>query len=217
MSTSDNYCIKPEYISRVDVKYDTHVEESAKVWQPYVYELGVALARERGCSTILDVGCGAARKLASYMDEFSVIGVDYGDNIEYCREEYSNATWIAQDLETDLSLTIPEDTVIICSDVIEHLLDPDPLMHSLTRLLSQGSVLVLSTPNRKPASNRTAQPEHVREWTLDELKDYVSLSVPISWSGVTQSNSGPKSAWSTSLLVCTNQIEDIVVPEEWGR
>lgn len=62
----------------------------------------------------------------------------------------------------------------MCSDVIEHLLDPLPLVRSLVRLSQRAPFVVVSTPDRERARGllHMGPPcnlAHVREWTLGEL------------------------------------------------
>ena len=213
-----SYYLPSEYKDNKTVVYDSHALESDLMWQPHVYDLAFELAKQHGCSTVVDIGCGSARKLAPFMDEFKVVGVDYKENIEFCKKTFDNATWVEHDLEKEgLELTIPEDTVIICSDVLEHLLDPTALMYTLQNLLSRSSMLILSTPKRKYRSLGPPQKHHVREWALCELLDYVSLFMPIRWHGVTKSNSNSNSEWITSMVVCSNGVSEIEVPDKWGR
>ena len=219
-SMPTNYFIPGTYMANKTVVYDSHLVEGDIVYQPHVYDLAFELARQHGCSTVVDIGCGSAKKLAPGMSEFKVIGVDYKDNLEFCKEKYPEAEWIEHDLEeTGLDIDIPEDTVIICADVLEHMIDPNPLMIMIQHLLAAGSILILSTPTRKYKSKGPPQKHHIREWALRELINYVSLFVPIKWSGVTKSDDKPDGVWNTSLIVCTNKIakEDIEVPAEWGK
>jgi SAM-dependent methyltransferase len=124
------------------------------------------------------VGCGHARKLAKLSGEFDIIGIDYGPNIEYCRNTYSFGVWLEADFETPLPLPLPKSvldgSIVICSDVIEHMVDPMALLALLKELLTHAAAVVLSTPDRArtygqshfgPSPNRA----HTREWTAEEL------------------------------------------------
>ena len=211
--------IKPEYKPRCTVLYDSHVVEGETVWQPHVYDLAIMYANRYNCTNIIDVGCGSARKLAPYLKDFKVTGIDYKDNLKFCKESYPEASWVEHDLESEFTLKIPKGSIIICADVVEHLKDPTGLLLSLRNLLDQGTMLLLSTPLRKDASNGPPQRHHFREWAFDELVGYVSSFMPLAWIGTTKSNSTEGSSWITSLLICTNGIprNNLEVPEVWAR
>ena len=211
--------IKPEYKSRSTVLYASHVVENDVVWQPHVYDLAILYANRYNCTDIIDVGCGGAHKLAPYFKDFKVTGIDYKENLKFCRDTYPDASWIDHDLETEFTLKIPNASVIICADVIEHLQDPTSLMLSLKNLLNQGRVLLLSTPLRTDRHPGPPPKHHFREWSFDELVGYVSSFIPLAWIGTTKSNSHERSEWITTLLISTREIcrYNFKVPEVWGR
>jgi 2-polyprenyl-3-methyl-5-hydroxy-6-metoxy-1,4-benzoquinol methylase len=172
--------LPPEYVSRAvpDYFHDAVEVMNGVTWQPDVYETAAELARSLGCGTIVDLGCGHARKLAALHPEFRIIGIDYGANIQYCRSTYSFGSWLETNLEYRELLPIPAsiltDAIIVCSDVIEHLIDPRPLLHTLRTLLTRAPAAVLTSPDRlkthgKDQLGPPPNPAHVREWTAPEL------------------------------------------------
>lgn len=199
LTPPSNYCIKAGYRSRLTPEYfeDTQVASTGIVHQPDVYDLAVHLARRLGCTHILDVGCGRGRKLASLHPEFQVIGIDFGSNIAYCRANYPFGDWRTADLEQPqvfLDAEQLEHTVIVCSDVIEHLKSPEGLLTSLAVALRHAPMALLSTPERDrvrgpqdmgPPSN----PAHVREWNLDEFSELLAAhGLDIAFHGLTCNN-----------------------------
>jgi LPS sulfotransferase NodH len=67
-------------------------------------------------------------------------------------------------------------SVIVCSDVIEHLVRPDRLLATLSAALRHARLLILSTPDRDLAHELRdmgppANPSHVREWNLAEFAE----------------------------------------------
>ncbi len=172
--------LPPQYVARPRPDYYVDsVENNLHVtWQPDVYPAAAQLARSFGCGTIIDIGCGHARKLVALAPEFGIIGVDYGPNIAHCRKSYGDGVWLEADFEVPLPLPIPNavlsDSVVVCSDVIEHMIDPLPLLALLKQLVKSAAAVVLSTPDRDrtygaghfgPSPNHA----HTREWTADEL------------------------------------------------
>ena len=84
-----------------------------------------------GLVILLIWGADLAQKLIDTSRRYSLlpIGLDYGANLVHCRNSYREGQWIEADFENpDRNLLGPdvlEQAVIICSDLIEHLRDPN--------------------------------------------------------------------------------------------
>jgi 2-polyprenyl-3-methyl-5-hydroxy-6-metoxy-1,4-benzoquinol methylase len=153
-------------------------------YQVPVYRLAVRRARQRGCRTIVDIGCGSGDKLARHFEArgLRVVGVDQESAIRLARRRFRGVEWTAGDLETDAfweELRQLEPDMVICADVIEHLVDPVTLLHRLRDLVADG-LLLLSTPDRSrlvaPQSGPPLNPRHIREWSAEELSRLVQAS-----------------------------------------
>ncbi len=236
LSENNQYAIKSGYTHRPAPDYyadnpERHAE--GVIWQPEVYEIAAGIAAACGCDTILDIGCGTASKLVALHPRFRIIGVDFGRNLEFCRENYPQGEWLEADLEQIDSLPIDatklERAVIVCSDVIEHLIDPMPLLRAIRRLLRNCSYALISTPDRNllrgmqdqgPPSNL----HHVREWAMPELETLVrSFGIEQKYCGLTLSNNLSE-ARNTILIVAKGTGEsferDLLpprVPGWWYR
>jgi SAM-dependent methyltransferase len=197
-----NFGIKRGYCARPAPDYysDTSRPGAGEiVWQPEVYEVAARAARGLGCGHILDIGCGSGEKLAALHPAFRIIGVDFGGNLAHCREKYPFGTWIEADFEKagDLPLNadLLSDCMIICSDVIEHLIDPRPLLLLLRSLLRHAPLALISKPERNLKetgwldNGPPRNPHHVREWTLPELTRFAeSMGLGLAYSGLTITN-----------------------------
>lgn len=204
------FCIDSEFIQNPTPRYDNKADfykEGSLVWQPHVYDLAGYLLDTFKCNTLIDVGCGNAHKLIPYMEVCNIIGIDYGPNIQFCKDRYKGK-WIEQDLEESFYLEVPEDSIIICADVIEHLMDPDNILKSL---VGKGKVLLISTPDRK--GKGPPQRAHVREWTTGELNNYLSKFFNVTWIGLTKSHN--KSGFFTSLAI-VSKVDLPEIPKEWA-
>jgi SAM-dependent methyltransferase len=211
-ATSDRFFLPPGYVERPRPSYFVDVND--RTWQPHVYPLAAALARHAGATHIVDVGCGRAGKLAALRGELSVIGIDYGPNLQHCREQYPDATWIEADLEQPAPCPLDErliaQSVIVCADVIEHLVDPTALLAMLAGMGADAPAVLLSTPERVRTWGPThlgppPNVAHVREWSLDELCTLATHhGLTLAFAGVTASDD---QTWvmSTSLLVASRQ------------
>jgi SAM-dependent methyltransferase len=190
-----DYCLPRGYQARLKPDYfkDNGYEG---VWQPDVYPDGATLAGRLEARRIIDVGCGTGQKLASLHPDFEIIGIDYGFNIEACRQLYDFGTWLEIDLDRDESLGISDftDSVLVCADVIEHLVYPEKLLRLLSDALDRGAgALVLSTPDRDLINTPgnlgpPPNPAHVREWTNGELERFMASSGLLGRFGRTRTN-----------------------------
>ena len=207
-----NWFIRPSYESRLEALYfEDFAADSRIVHQPDVYPFAAYLARHHGCEYVIDLGCGSGHKLAALASDLQTIGVDYGINIDACRRAYPGGRWIEHDLagpdQPPIEEAVARRSVVICSDVIEHLVSPGPLLATLRRLSSLAPATVISTPERDLVRGvedhgPPANPCHVREWNRPEfLKMLEWADLQVSFSGLTTNNNEDRSK-KTILAVC---------------
>lgn len=179
-----------------------------RVWQPDVYPYAAELARLGGSVRLVDVGCSTAAKLQPYGDEFDLIGVDLpgtpapdGVSMRYRDLDAPGRFPVAKKLLAG--------SVLVCSDVIEHLVQPEYLVAMLVDALGTADALVLSTPDRArtrgPADlGPPRNPCHVREWNADELVAFLADGglnvVEQFWQ---RSNDHPDALEATTVIVAT--------------
>ncbi|MDH3609258.1 MAG: class I SAM-dependent methyltransferase, partial [Gammaproteobacteria bacterium] len=69
---------------------------------------------------------------------------------------------------------------VVCSDVIEHLINPDSLLKLIHSITKPSSTIIISTPERDilrgPNCLKSPHKEHVREWNAAEFSNYISQS-----------------------------------------
>ncbi len=138
-------------------------------WQVGVYEIVRAFDKP-----VIDIGCGRARKLRGH--SHPVTGYDRPETVRWLLDNEPWGTWNVVDLEHPNLAVDTSGHVIVCSDVIEHLVRPEPL---LTWLAAQNVPVVLSTPDReiwRGTTHRGPPPntEHVREWSHAEFSKLVA-------------------------------------------
>lgn len=159
---------------------ERRIRASSK-YQYSVYREAYRLAGQLAAQTVVDIGCGVATKLNLFFArEFEIYGVDTAEAVRLCRERFSIGNYYVDDLERpslDLRSLLPTIDVVICSDVIEHLSEPDFLLDYLRNISFEHTHLVLSTPARENLLGDTARspsnPEHVREWSVSEFRSCV--------------------------------------------
>jgi SAM-dependent methyltransferase len=155
------------------------IQASAR-FQHHVYRWGASLVRRRRLTSVLDVGCGPATKLASLIAPVcsDITGIDQPSAIAAAQRLGRPGTFRVVDLERCENAPAQRTyDLIICADVLEHLLDPDPALAFIARHCHARSLVLLSTPDRARLRGRACmaseKPEHVREWASPEFLAYL--------------------------------------------
>jgi len=195
----NNYFIKTGYKSRTEYVHYDDLEEEDK-WQLEVYLRAYGLMKRNGWRTVADIGCGSAYKLIKYLGDFEAVGYELPVNVEKLMERYPERDWRISDLTSKEDIKVD---LIICSDVIEHLVDPDVLMTYLAN--QEYKLLILSTPERDicRGANDFGPPQnsaHQREWNFDEFRQYVSQFFEIDEHVITNNKQG------TQMVICHKKI-----------
>ena len=176
-----DYCIYEGYNHRtefVTCEQMTHTDQ----FQDEVYESARKICKDNNYKTVLDIGCGSAYKLIKYFRDKKFVGLDLEPNLSFIKDRYP----LYDFRESDFNNPPSEDfDLIICSDVVEHVLDPDELLNFINSITFKH--LVISTPDRDVIQsmqrsfgwdvNTNGPPHnlmHVREWSFPEFNDYVS-------------------------------------------
>lgn len=137
--------------------------------QAKVYDVANEIGIKYDCDSVLDLGCGNPAKLLSIFD--NVVGIDFPEKIldiaASAIKVNHNARWIGHDLDDGIDMGSKFD-IVICSDVIEHVNDPDMLLENAARHMSDESFLVISSPERTTV--KEDNPLHVKEFSFEELK-----------------------------------------------
>lgn len=163
------YHIREDYIIREDNEQfdDTPFTDE---WQDGVYAKAHAIAMEHGLGSVLDVGCGSGFKLMKHFRHFSTCGVEVEPTLSWLKSKYPDRLWCSADQVAS------QYGLVICSDVIEHVHDPDALISAIRSVAPR--YVVISTPDRSMLNCDQQGPPrnlaHVREWSFDEFGPYMS-------------------------------------------
>jgi len=176
-----DYCIYEGYTHRtefVTCEQMSHTDQ----FQDEVYQAARKLCVENKYKTVLDIGCGSAFKLIKYFRDKKFVGLDLEPNLSHIKDKYPLYDFRLSDFNSPPTESFD---LIICSDVIEHLLEPDDLLAFINNISFKH--LVLSTPERGTIQNLqksfgwqvqvNGPPHnlmHVREWSFEELREYLS-------------------------------------------
>lgn len=196
----EKFCLSPRYKSRQEYwHYDDMLAEDH--WQLEVYLQTYAIMRKNNFSRIADIGCGSAFKLMTYLREYETIGYELPVNVEILRKKYPDRKWKVSDFQSDELIDVD---VIVCSDVIEHLVNPDELLQFVRQ--QKFKYLVLSTPERDLVYSKSdsaslgppKNPAHLREWNFPEFEKYIGMHFKICKHLVTNAEQ------ATQMIVCTH-------------
>jgi len=176
-------------------------------WQLEVYQRARELMVEKDFESVIDVGCGSAYKLIHLLGKYDTTGLEMPGTFEWLQKTYPDRRWLRADFDTERRL---DADLVICADVIEHVVDPDELVDFLKRI--NFKLLVMSTPDRQllyrvrgskalrflrrgfwgPPRN----PTHQREWTCTEFGRYLGQHFEILDHRISND------AQATQMMVC---------------
>src|ERR1035441_5405128 len=139
IGNENNYFIHDGYKPRLEPSYfnDTLNEDE---WQVEVYQFAREIFDAYNLKAVLDIGCGSAYKLIQYFHDVKTTGIDVPQTLDYLRKKYPERDWI------DGIFNIENPDLIIFSDVIEHLTNPNQMLNNIINL--NPKYIVVSTPDR---------------------------------------------------------------------
>jgi hypothetical protein len=197
----ERYCIKRLYRTRG--KYH-HFDDTTQKdeWQLEVYLQALGLMKKYGMNSIIDIGCGSAYKLITYLGDYETIGIELLQTCEWLTEKYPDKNWLVSDFTIGKKLSAD---LIICADVIEHLVDPDELINFINDISFK--YLIISTPSRNLLSRPWQKgfwgpppnPVHIREWSFNEFHKYISIRFDIIDHRITNL------AQATQMVICKSK------------
>ena len=182
------YKIQENYIHRAEPGHhdDSNWEDQS---QYEVYQYCAKFMELNNLQTVVDIGCGSGFKLMKDLGKFKTIGTETEPCYSLLKSKYPDREWyLAGESEKSFfkNPNIENADVVLCCDVIEHIVDPDVLLEYLVSL--NAKYYIISTPCREvlcknPRFSATYEPTwngpplngcHVREWTMSEFTEYIS-------------------------------------------
>ena len=167
------YFIKDDYHSREkEIYFDDR--ENTDRFQNEVYHQAKEIFKSNSMTSVMDIGCGSAFKLLKYFKDFNTCGIDLTKTVNFLKGKYPDRAWLDHDIENKLEY---QSDMIIASDIIEHLYDPDKLLSFINYI--DFKIAIISTPERDLVRgvNHKGPPDnihHIREWNTNELFNYIS-------------------------------------------
>lgn len=145
------------------------------------------IAKELGPKSVLDLGClegYSALTIANHVSSVErIVGVDLSaDGIELANSRKTlvkaSSEFIQQTIEEYLENCEEKFDLIICFEVIEHVLDPELLVQLINKVKSDKGEVLISTPSFEAPTfgkNDVANKCHIRLYTMAE-EDYEEMT-----------------------------------------
>ncbi len=140
-------------------------------------------------SRLLDAGCGNGIESGPLADRLRVHGIDYqASYVARCAQRWPRGQWQAGDLR-QLPFADGFFAGVLLNQVAEHLDEPREVFKEVRRVLAEGGLLILATPNYGnflwPLVENTWHRFFVREFDAEENHvtpyDTASLREHLSW------------------------------------
>lgn len=107
----------------------------------------IQLADLKDSDLVLEVGCGAGHILER-VKKGNLHGIDISEiQIKRARERLGDSVELTKAPGEKIPYNDKYFDKILCSEVIEHVLDPDPLLREMKRVLKDDGILSFSIPN----------------------------------------------------------------------
>jgi 2-polyprenyl-3-methyl-5-hydroxy-6-metoxy-1,4-benzoquinol methylase len=143
-------------------------------WQKEVYLLAADILQKNNFDSVVDIGCGSAYKLLNFFpSHIKITGVEEDITYNWLKKEYPTKNWI----KYKNNLKLEHHDLLICSDVIEHIVDVIDFVDWINSL--SWKVAVISTPDKSLLYDEShigppGNGSHVREWTFTEFNNFLS-------------------------------------------
>lgn len=185
----NNYFIKSSYTSNKEIK--TIDTDDTKYWNNpriirifytryYLFKSIRRLIKKLELKSVLDIGCGPATKLIKFFHPLcqDIYGIDQEYIIEKNIKLYGLKTFYTDDFENPKLDLQKKFDVIICTDVIEHLFNPNKLLEYIKKYCYENTYIIITTPERDilRGSDCDYSPHilHIREWNMQEFNNYLT-------------------------------------------
>lgn len=183
-----NYKIKSNYKPNKKIKtIDTNIIRYWTNWRIsrsyysryYLFKKNRHLIKKLKINSVIDIGCGTAIKLMKFLYPVchEIYEIDQEHIIKICRIKYGLDTFIVDNIEKSKIDLKKKFDLVICTDVIEHLSDPDKLLNYIKRFSHKNTIIMITTPERDTLRgndcNHCPKPDHIREWNKFEFNKYL--------------------------------------------
>ncbi len=128
---------------------------------------------------VLELGCGEGAGTSILAREAGeVVAIDYSKEAIGTAEKACSSPVVRFRLERVPPIPIQADRfeVVVMFQMIEHIIDPRPLIIEIRRILNEGGILLVSTVNRE--ESLTDNPFHCHEYDREDLDNLLKSFFP---------------------------------------
>jgi hypothetical protein len=207
-----NYCYGKSPNCFVDTVTDV-------VYHPDIYQLLPFLSERFECEYIIDINCGDAKELIESYPNFKIISIDYRFYVYESKNKYRWNKWIYNKKDDKINISIPVEilkkSIIVVSDVIEHLVSPKQFLIQLKKWMNLCPICLITTSGRNLVRSKddiklTSNPTHVREWNILEMEKLLKhYGFNVAFLGLTVSND--KYLEKKTILSIINKNDDKIM------
>ncbi|HEY2827197.1 MAG TPA: class I SAM-dependent methyltransferase [Pirellulales bacterium] len=98
-------------------------------------------------SIVVDIGCGTGANLAALADEYRCVGIDTSaEAIALARQRFPGVTFICGFAPQDVAHWLRQASVVVISDVLEHVKDDRDLLGGIIKACPAGAQIVITVP-----------------------------------------------------------------------
>ena len=130
---------------------------------------------------IVDVGCGTGGNLAAFTQDYSCLGIDpSSEAIRLARSRFPNAQFICGAITDALHDVRTRASLLLLTDVLEHVPDDFLLLSTLLEQLKPGTCILITVPaNMALWTEHDVSFSHYRRYDLQRLQR-VWLGLPVT-------------------------------------
>ncbi|HDZ77136.1 MAG TPA: class I SAM-dependent methyltransferase [Candidatus Omnitrophica bacterium] len=156
--------------------------QNAIIFQQPIYHFAAQLLEKSKLKAVLDIGCSYPKKLEKFILPLTsdITGIDLPETIKLVTSEVNFGSWISCDIEKDKIELNKKFDLIICSDIVEHLDNPEKLFSLIEKCSNDDTYILISTPDAtstlKQSNGRPANILHKREWDRVNFENYLKKS-----------------------------------------
>lgn len=176
---------------------------------------------------VLDYGCahGESSILIHNIANVSVVGVDINPEVVERARGFSD--WFSTDPTIvrfapvtgtdDLAPLHGTFDAVFAGEVLEHVLDPFATLEDLHRCLRAGGLLVLTMPWGPWEAGHDNPPQHIREWTRDDLREIFGGMSQATIGSFYQGLQVTQEPCGYSIVTYRHQPDRPLGRIDWGR
>jgi SAM-dependent methyltransferase len=120
---------------------------------------------------VVDIGCGTGANLAAFAGDYRCAGIDTSpEAIDLARSRYPGTTFICGQAPEGIRSWLSRSSVVLLTDVLEHVPDDFGMLESIVQACPEGSQLVLTVPaDMQLWSPHDESFGHYRRYDLDNF------------------------------------------------